>query len=562
MLSDLARGCVHGIALLFALPGAGVHSIIVPTFAPVDWWYDATTGALCWDGRTERPALFYVDLDGVHETAVTNDWSNGTGGLFVAPVVAVSRGWTSIPGQDGQTQAQWGETRINPPVPHVRHPQNTQFPQEWYHIFVTKLTPPSDFVIGLQGSDGTHVRPIDGPFWVSEDFGRTFTEFRPGSAPAGPCDEATPAQSAKEEGVQRIKALKVQALARGDSPLVRALDAAEEHLWKSLGYRQPFRPRDVSFDTAVNVSGVRVDHDRVKLTLGPSWGSRLGAYATMRLAWSNGVITVMNLPSKWPDKVAEFRARPWVDAWHQDVHIEAEREDNSSVTVEIQAHQASLGFGVHFDADKVASFSFTYDKLPLWLDSSHLGPKLGHKVFDEEKNAVRKLLCGGDGEGEDDDAGRAAPDIGGFGDNHREHEGRDRGERNLDYGGCGDDDEARDRDGNDEREDGGPPRAGCPADPEMWNASERATIDSECTRIATLLVRADEFIALTAIQDAKGTPIHDPRNAKHIQHEIEKAEGERKNAYVDWQEHDYAGAIRHFGKSWKHAQQAMNQARK
>lgn len=182
---------VLSVGLVLAVASLGLGPPVHPAFAPVDWWYDPDARAVCWDGRTDRPFQFHIDLDGVHETAATSEWGTGTGGLLVLPAVSVA-GWrASVPGMDGQTAAQWGETRINPPIPHARHPQNTQFPQEWYHIFVTKLVPPTDYILGIQGSDGANVLPIDGPFWVSEDFGSTYQEFTPESAPTGrPCVEA------------------------------------------------------------------------------------------------------------------------------------------------------------------------------------------------------------------------------------------------------------------------------------------------------------------------------------------------------------------------------------
>ncbi|HTD82113.1 MAG TPA: hypothetical protein VK723_08195, partial [Thermoplasmata archaeon] len=97
-------------------------------------------------------------------------------------------------------------------------------------------------------------------------------------------------------------------------------------------------------------------------------------------------------------------------------------------------------------------------------------------------------------------------------------------------------------------------------DTRKWTPAEIAVLDTECDAIANLLVKADEILALTALQDAKNTPIQDPKNAEHVAHEIEKAEKELRKAYEAWSAFDYQDAIKHFGKAWKHAQHAIRDA--
>jgi len=408
---------------------------------------------------------------------------------------------------------------------------------------------------------GRHVYRRSGDYLVT----LTATDDDGGTSSTSVTVHVSSSEGMKEDAIARLKALKEQALARGDKHLLHELDEAETHVWKSLGYTHPFRPDSVAVAPAADVS-VRVrDHDKVEVTLGPSWDSRLASYSSLRILWSNEIVTTLDLPANWPDREAEFRVRPWIDARHQDVRVESEREHKRAVTVEIHAHEASLGFGVYFDSDGVANLFFTYDTRPLWLDGAHLSPKLGQKVFDEEKKAVQELLCGGDREGEDDeddDAGGGFHDLGGVGDDDREHDGRDRDDDDDDHEGCGDDDdEDGDHDGDREHEDrGAPATTGCPADPKKWNDTERAALDSECDLIANLLVKADEFLALTAIQDAKDTAIQNPKNAKHVAHEIAKAEKELARAYKEWDEHEYDDAIQHLKQAWKHAQHAIKDA--
>jgi len=403
---------------------------------------------------------------------------------------------------------------------------------------------------------GTHVYRRSGDYQVT----LTVTDDDGGVGRTSVVVHVSSSVGMKQDAIARLKALKEQALARGDLRFVHELDEAETHVWKSLGYTNPFRPDSVAVAPAADVTVRLRDHDKVELTIGASWDSRLGSFASLRIVWSNNVVTVLTLPSKWPDNEAGFRARPWVDGWHQDVRIEAEREHKRSVTVEVHAHQASLGFDLYLDSDNVANFSFTYGMRPLWTDASHLDPKLGHKVFDEETKAVRELLCGGDGR--DDDSGSASHDLAGVRDDDREHDGRDRDDHDHDHEGCGENrDEHGDLGGDHRYEDrGAPATAGCPADPRKWSATERAALNAECDLIANLLVKADEFLALTAIQDPKDTAIQNPKNAKHVIHEIAEAERELARAYREWDEHEYADAIQHFEHAWRDAECAIERA--
>ncbi len=371
----------------------------------------------------------------------------------------------------------------------------------------------------------------------------TVTDDDGGSGTATMDIHVTSAMDLKHEAIKRIKALKELALARGDEKFLHELDEAEEHVWKSLGYKHPFRPDTVTADPAADVTVRTRSHDKVELTLGPSWASKLDAYTTLRLTWANGVVTVIDLPSKWPDKHGELRARPWVDAWHLDVRVHTEKEKKSGeVALDVHAHEASLGFTISLDGDRVADLSFTYKMRHLWVDSIHLDPKHGKKVFDEERKAVKELVCivGKEHEHDDEDGAPGAGILG----KDDDHEHKRCHEEDEEHGGP-------------------PPSVVCRGlDTRKWTAAEIATLDAECDAIANLLVKADEILALVALQDAKNTPIQNPKNAKHVQHEIEKAEKELKKAYEEWLELDYRDAIKHFGKAWKHAQHAIRDANK
>ena len=348
----------------------------------------------------------------------------------------------------------------------------------------------------------------------------------------------------KHEAIQQIKALKEQALTRGDKRFVHKLDEAEEHVWKSLGFKDPFRPDFVAALPSPDVTVRSREHDNVKLALGPSWEPKLASYRSIRLTWQNGVVTVIDLPRGWSAEDRKFHTTPWVDAWHQDIRIRTDRDRRRGVTLDIRAHQASMGFTVSLDGDRVADLLFTSKMRHLWVDASHLDPKHGEKVFDEEKKAVRELLCIGD---RDDDEAH---------DTARDHD-RENGDDDHEHEGCGEDDHEHD-----DQSDDGASTTTCRLDPRRWNGSERVVLDGECNLIANLLVKADEMLALVSLQDAKDTPIRNPHHAIEVQHEIEKAERELKKATSEWNEREYDDAIHRFRHAWEHAQEAIELARR
>ena len=353
----------------------------------------------------------------------------------------------------------------------------------------------------------------------------------------------------KHEAIKRIKALKEQALARDDNHFLDELDESEEEVWESLGFEHPFHPDAVAALPANDVTAKARDHDKVRLTLGPSWDPKLPSYRTLRLTWSNGVVTTLDLPKKWPDKNGDLRADPWVDAWHQDVRIHTERDKKAkTLTLDIHAHEASLNVAVSLDGDPVAQLVFGYKMEHLWVDASHLDPKEGKEVFEEEEDAVEELVClsGGKGHGDDDSGPNAGILSGDSGDDdgHKRCHGNDEDDHDGDNGGT-------------------PPTVLCRGlTPKKWTDSEIAALDKECDLIANLLVKADELLALTALNDAKEMPIKNPKYTKQVMHEIEESEEELQEAYKEWSDLEYEEAIEEFGDAWEHAQHAIKFANK
>ncbi len=529
MKAFLAVALTASIVTLSLAVGHNLEDSREPTadtsLGSVDWWFDPLRGSICWIGKRASYGGFdiVVDLDGYHDTGFSSFFTAlGNVGNYTAPTTWFGSGGGQLANETGTGISLLSEVAVWPPWSHYRFPALGVW-SEWFHPFVTKRTPPTDWIVGFSDDDGNRSLPISKLFSVSFDMGSTWTQYNPASftGPTGECREDTgkvqSPSDLKREAIQRTRALKEQALARGDVEFLEHLDEAEEHVWKSLGFRHPFRPASIDAVPASDVVARREAPGKVDLTLGTSWDARLSSYSEIRLTWSNGAVTVIDLHSRWPDMHGELRARPWVDAWHQDVRVHTEREKkDGAVTLGVHVHEASRGFTISLDGDRVADLSFTYKMLRLWIDETHLDPKHGHKVFDEERKAVKDLVC--------------------------------RGERDDDH----------DDDDDDGRSPGMTWRA---LDPRKWNDTERAALDAECHLIANLLVKADEILALVALQDAKDTPIQNPENAKHVQHEIEKSEKELKKAFEAWKGLDYADAIKDFGKAWKHAEHAIRDAK-
>lgn len=428
----------------------------------------------------------------------------------------------------------------------------------------------------------------------------------------------TSAADLKAEAIQRIKALKQQALDRPDWRFVENLDDAERAVWKSLGYKHPFRPDAIDPDLAGDVSVGRNKHDRIDLVLGPSWD--LAPYDALLVYWDDGVVTTIDLPDGWPSKPLKWDDEVWVDAWEQDLAIQSKRDKKTGlVTLRVHAHDASLGLSLSLDDDTIAHLDFTYEILPWWIDSSHLDPKMGHRVFNCERAAVNSLVklvvpdddddeddrgyggvldgdddededdddegggcgCGGgddddedddcDDDDDDDDEDEDGSGVGPYrvrgrvlGGNDDDDDEDDDDEDDDDGCSCGDDDDDDDEDDEDDDDDEnpGPGTIHCRLTPKLWNETERAALDAECDLIANLLVKADEMLARIALEEAKETPIQDPKKEKKVEHEIGKAEKSMAKAYEAWDELEYGRAICQFGKAWKHAQHAIKHAGK
>jgi hypothetical protein len=145
----------------------------------IEWWFDPVSNAVCWDGRILLPEEFRIDFDGNRDTSVTSGYVGVPAPHVVSPRSRMYKGSSTIPGLSGLVS--WlSEDLVNPPVPHTRsyHVVNDVY-SEWYHVFVTKLDPPTDYILGVQRSDGQNIIPLTDPFWYSENGGGNWHVFDP-----------------------------------------------------------------------------------------------------------------------------------------------------------------------------------------------------------------------------------------------------------------------------------------------------------------------------------------------------------------------------------------------
>ena len=160
----------------------------------IEWWFDPVSNAVCWDGRSFALEEFRIDFDGNRGTSVTSKYVGVPVRYAVSPRSLIFGGSSAIPGLSGLISWLAAEL-VNPPVPHHRDYSLVHDTySEWYHVFVTKLDPPTDYVVGVQRSDGQNIIPLTDPFWYSEIGGGSWHVFDPSVDSKGDrtCREAFP----------------------------------------------------------------------------------------------------------------------------------------------------------------------------------------------------------------------------------------------------------------------------------------------------------------------------------------------------------------------------------
>ncbi|MFQ5884432.1 MAG: hypothetical protein ACE5IO_04955 [Thermoplasmata archaeon] len=145
----------------------------------IDWWFDPVSKAVCWDGRSFLQYEFRIDLNGDLGTSITSEYVGHPAPYMVLPISVVYVNAHSVGGLNGYASL-ISEYEVNPPIPHFRdrYGPNGSF-SEWYHVFVTELEPPTNYVLGVQRSDGSSIIPLWDPFWYTEDNAMTWHKFDP-----------------------------------------------------------------------------------------------------------------------------------------------------------------------------------------------------------------------------------------------------------------------------------------------------------------------------------------------------------------------------------------------
>jgi len=164
--------------------------------ADVTWWYDPARGAVCWVARMSdwRSNDFVIDLDGNHSTGVTSgfQWDSKLHD-FAQHRTWEAGGGGGITNESGTGPSVISESTVSPPWRHLRFTWPGVI-SEWFHPFVTKRTPPTDWILGVSDDDGNRSLPITRIFWVGLDRGRNWTQYDPSAftGPTGDCIEDLP----------------------------------------------------------------------------------------------------------------------------------------------------------------------------------------------------------------------------------------------------------------------------------------------------------------------------------------------------------------------------------
>ena len=169
----------------------------------------------------------------------------------------------------------------------------------------------------------------------------------------------------------------------------------------------------------------------------------------------------------------------------------------------------------------------------LWIDDDHLDKERGHRVFSEERHAVKELMAlldrrneGGDGDSDDDDS---------------------------------DDDDSDDDDSDDDTGTGSGGGAGSGDDDTQTGAGSE--ISEEAFEWAEMaidnLVAADRQLALTLIEEAEAAPVSDPSKQDKVDEELEKAREELAKGDAERDAGEPDKAIQHYRKAWEHAGHAL-----
>lgn len=162
---------IVAIAVLMVLP-----VVLVKAPRPM-WWFEYEDMSIRWWADLTL-WQFCVDLDGDHSTyaqSLTGYWTPEYGSyaaLCVAKKIVYNGASVGY-----STAFLIGELKIQQRDAHIHETHG--YTTEWFYYRVSRPTPPTNWMIILQGSDGINPIPVTSTFWFSEDQGNTWNSFTP-----------------------------------------------------------------------------------------------------------------------------------------------------------------------------------------------------------------------------------------------------------------------------------------------------------------------------------------------------------------------------------------------
>lgn len=144
-------------------------------------WFDHRRMCVCWRADLTN-GQFWVDLDGDHSTAFLSGgmrWHEDYGNCVSLGVVVWRVGWWSY-GWASTIGELKIDRNVEPPF-WKWHIQKTRLGDltEWFGVTIQRKRPPTDWVVKLYASNGTHFLPIIDTFWYTTDSGATWHSLTP-----------------------------------------------------------------------------------------------------------------------------------------------------------------------------------------------------------------------------------------------------------------------------------------------------------------------------------------------------------------------------------------------
>jgi len=147
------------------------------------WWFDYKTMSVCYRVDLAKRS-FRVDFDGDHSTTTIDTYSNWDINYGACADLGVTRNIRNGTGAVYAWAFRIGEKKIDGPAAHINGADwwETEFHvnrTEWFYYWVNWTTPPTDWVVHVQRSNGTNPSLVTDTFWYSQDCGKTWNSFTP-----------------------------------------------------------------------------------------------------------------------------------------------------------------------------------------------------------------------------------------------------------------------------------------------------------------------------------------------------------------------------------------------